>query len=134
MTKFIRQAYLLGLIVIPLLLTACQSGESSKFTGVYQAVLPSAETAGRRLTLTLNANNSATVANDFMDGQPPVLDTGVWSEAGDTVTVLLTESNDEPRPETVEVTFQLFEDRLFVTAFEPQGYLPSVGLQLKKIR
>ena len=40
----------------------------------------------------------------------------------------------EPRPETAEVTFQLYEDRLFLTAFEPEDYLPSVGLQLKKIR
>ncbi len=134
MAKFIRYLCLLGLTLVPLLLTACQSSEASKFTGVYQAVLPSAETAGRRLTLTLDADNSATVANDFMDGQPPVVDAGDWSEAGDTVTVRLTERNGEPRPETATVTFQLFEDRLFVTAFEPAGYLPSVGVQLKKIR
>ena len=134
MTKFICRAGLLGLIVMLLLLTACQSSGASKFTGVYQAVLPSAETAGRRLTLTLNADHSAAITNDFMDGQPLVVDTGVWSEAGETVTVLLTERNNEPRAESAEITFQLFEDRLFVTTFEPQDYLPSVGLQLKKIR
>jgi uncharacterized lipoprotein NlpE involved in copper resistance len=134
MVKFVRYLCLLGLTLIPLLLTACQGGEASKFTGVYQAVLPSAETAGRRLTLTLNADNTATITNDYMDEQPPVVDAGDWSEAGDTVTVRLTERNGEPRPETAEVTFQLYEDRLFLTAFEPEDYLPSVGLQLKKIR
>jgi uncharacterized lipoprotein NlpE involved in copper resistance len=134
MAQFVCQLCLLSLTLIPLLLTACQGGEASKFTGVYQAVLPSAETAGRRLTLTLNADHSAAITNDFMDGQPPVVDAGDWSGAGDTVTVRLTRSNDEPRPEAAEITFQLYEDRLFVTAFEPQDYFPSVGLQLKKIR
>ena len=134
MAKFTRYLCLLGLTLIPLLFPACLGGESSKFTGVYQAVLPSAETAGRRLTLTLNADHTATISNDFMNGQPPTVDSGTWSEAGDTVTVQLTERNGESRPEAASVTFQLYEDRLFVTAFEPQDYLPSVGLQLKKIR
>ena len=135
MRKFPATALLLALTLLSLSLTACQSRGSAKFVGSYQAVLPSATTAGRRLTLTLNADNSATLTNDFMNGQTPAVETGAWLESsGDKVIVTLSQINGEPEPETVEITFQLYEDRLFVTDFVPGDYLPSVGLQLKKIQ
>ena len=70
-----------------------------------------------------------------MNGQTPAVETGAWLESsGDKVIVTLSQINGEPEPETVEITFQLYEDRLFVTDFVPGDYLPSVGLQLKKIQ
>ena len=68
-----------------------------------------------------------------MDGQTPVRDSGTWDSTEDTVAVILTDSGDEPLEPEVKITFQLFEDRLFVMDFEPADFLPSAGLQLKKL-
>ena len=113
-------------------LTACQGNGSSKFVGAYQAVLPSATTDGWRVTLTLNEDGTATLTSDYMDGSTPVVESGTWNSTEDTVTVIFTESGNEPLDPEVKITFQLLEDRLFVVDFEPEDYLPSVGLQLKK--
>jgi uncharacterized lipoprotein NlpE involved in copper resistance len=123
---------LLLLTLFPLILTACQRADS-RFVGSYQAVLPSTTTDGRRVTLTLNDDNTAVLTNDYMDGQTPVRETGTWDSTEDTVVVVLTDSGDEPLEQEVEITFQLFEDRLFVMDFEPEDYFPSAGLQLKKL-
>jgi uncharacterized lipoprotein NlpE involved in copper resistance len=122
---------LLLLALFPLILTACR-GADSRFVGSYQAVLPSATTDGRRVTLTLNDDNTAVLTNDYMDGQTPIRESGTWDSTEDTVVVILTETGGEPREQEVEITFQLFEDRLFVMDFEPADYFPSAGLQLKK--
>ena len=132
MRKYAVISFLLSLTLLPLILTACQ-GADSRFVGSYQAVLPSATTDGRRVTLTLNDDNTATLTNDYMDGQTPVRDSGTWDSTEDTVAVVFTESGGEPLDQEVKITFQLFEDRLFVMDFEPADYLPSAGLQLKKL-
>ena len=132
MKKQIVIPVLLLLTLLPLVLTACQRADS-RFVGSYQAVLPSATTDGRRVTLALNEDNSAVLTNDFMDGQTPVRESGTWDSTEDTVAVILTESGDKPLEPEVKITFQLFEDRLFVMEFEPADYFPSAGLQLKKL-
>ena len=131
MKRYLWAGLLLLLALLPLILTACQSADS-RFVGSYQAVLPSADTDGRRVTLTLNDDNTASIVNDYMDGQTPVRETGAWDSTEDTVAVVLTETGGEPREQEVQITFQLFEDRLFVMDFEPVDYFPSAGLQLKK--
>lgn len=131
MKKNLWAGLLLFLSLLPLIITACQSADS-RFVGSYQAVLPSADTDGRRVTLILNDDNTAALVNDYMDGRTPVRDTGVWDSTEDTVAVILTETGGEPREQEVRITFQLFEDRLFVMDFEPRDYFPSIGLQLKK--
>jgi hypothetical protein len=132
MKKQIVIPVLLLLTVLPLILTAC-SGADSRFVGSYQAVLPSATTDGRRVTLSLNDDNTAVITNDYMDGQTPVRESGTWDSTEETVAVILTDSGDEPLEQEVRITFQLFEDRLFVMDFEPANYFPSAGLQLKKL-
>ena len=131
MKRYLWAGLLLLLALLPLILTACQSADS-RFVGSYQAVLPSADTDGRRVTLTLNDDNTASIVNDYMDGQTPVRETGAWDSTEDSVAVVLTETGGEPREQEVQITFQLFEDRLFVMDFEPADYFPSAGLQLKK--
>ena len=132
MKRDLFTALLLCLSLLSLILTACQ-GADSRFVGNYQAVLPSATTDGRRVTLTLNDDNTASLTNDYMDGQTPVRESGTWDSTEDTVAVILTETGGEPREQEVKITFQLFEDRLFVMDFEPADYFPSAGLQLKKL-
>jgi uncharacterized lipoprotein NlpE involved in copper resistance len=132
MRKFLISAFLLVLTLVPLILTACQGGGSSKFVGTYQAVLPSATTDGWRVTLNLNDDDTATLLNDYMNGEPPVVESGTWISENDTATVILSETEGESREQAVKITFQLYEDRLFAVDFEPEDYLPSVGVQLKK--
>ena len=132
MKNFLISAFLLALTLVPLILTACQGGGSSKFVGTYQAVLPSATTDGWRVTLTLNDDGTATLLNDYMNGEPPVVESGTWTSENDTATVILSEAEGESREQVVKISFELYEDRLFAVDFEPEDYLPSVGLQLKK--
>jgi uncharacterized lipoprotein NlpE involved in copper resistance len=131
MKNILVPTFLLKIILLPLILTACQ-GADSKFVGSYQAVLPSATTDGWRVTLTLNDDGTVTLTNDYMNGEPPVVESGTWTSENDTATVTLNEIEGEPRDQEVKITFQLYEDRLFAVDFEPEDFLPSVGVQLKK--
>ncbi len=132
MKNFLISAFLLALTLVALILTACQGGRTAKFVGSYQAVLPSATTDGWRVTLTLNDDGTVTLTNDYMNGEAPVVESGTWTGDGDTVTVILSETEREAREQVVKIIFELHEDRLFAVEFEPEDYLPSVGLQLKK--
>ena len=132
MEKSIVTAFLLTVTLASLILTACQSTGSAKFVGSYQAVLPSATTDGWRVTLTLNDDGTATLLNDYMKGEPPVVESGTWTSENDMATVILSETEGESREQVVKISFELYEDRLFAVDFEPEDFLPSVGVQLKK--
>lgn len=79
------------------------------FAGVYSASLPAADTPGREITVDLQADGTATVASDYLNGQPPVVETGAWSgNPNGTVTVVLTEQDGQA----------YFEPRSFVVGLE----------------
>jgi len=46
--------------------------------GTYMAQLPAADTPGRAVMLTLNADNTASLSVDYMAGQPAMVDAGTW--------------------------------------------------------
>lgn len=47
--------------------------------GMYMAQLPAADTPGRSIMLTLNADNTASMSVDFMNGQPATVENGTWA-------------------------------------------------------
>jgi hypothetical protein len=80
-----------------------------QFVGVYTASLPAADTPGREITVDLQADGAVTVTSDYLNSQPPIVETGTWSgNASGTVTVALTAQDGQEY-------------------FEPQAFL--VGLE-----
>lgn len=64
----------------------------AEFVGVYTASLPAADTPGRDITVALEADGMVTVTSDYLNDQPPIVETGTWSaNPSGTVTVLLTQ-------------------------------------------
>lgn len=62
--------------------------------GTYMAQLPAADTPGRMIMLTLNADNSALMSVDFMNNTPAVVDSGSWAWNSSASSVDLTLQRD----------------------------------------
>lgn len=80
-----------------------------QFVGVYTASLPAADTPGREITVDLQADGAVTVTSDYLNNQPPIVETGTWSgnDSGTATVVLSAQDGQE--------------------YFEPQAFL--VGLE-----
>lgn len=65
--------------------------------GVYTTTLPAADTPGRNVTATLAEDGGLAVTSDFLNGQPPVVETGTWEETADgEVTLTLSGHDGQP--------------------------------------
>jgi hypothetical protein len=117
---------LVGLIsVSALLLSGCGSpAAGSTLPGNYLTNLPAADAAGRVITLTLGADQSASLTTDYM-GKGVVVQTGKWASAGQDVVVTLTKQGATVINQ--EITFQL-QDRDLVTTKWDKALYGSVGL------
>jgi hypothetical protein len=81
----------------------------AEFVGVYTASLPAADTPGREITVDLQADGAVTVTSDYLNGQPPIVETGAWSgNPSGAVTVVLTEQDGQA----------YFEPRSFLVGLE----------------
>jgi hypothetical protein len=117
---------LVGLIsVSALLLSGCGSpAAGSTLPGNYVTNLPAAAAAGRVITLTLVADQSASLTTDYM-GKGVVVQTGKWASAGQDVVVTLTKQGATVINQ--EITFQLQGKDLVTTKWDKALY-GSVGL------
>jgi hypothetical protein len=117
---------LVGLIsVSALLLSGCGSpAAGSTLPGNYVTNLPAADAAGRVITLTLVADQSASLTTDYM-GKGVVVQTGKWASAGQDVVVTLTKQGATVINQ--EITFQLQGKDLVTTKWDKALY-GSVGL------
>jgi hypothetical protein len=80
-----------------------------EFVGVYTASLPAADSPGRDVTVALEADGSVVVTSDYLNNQPPIVETGMWSSnSSGTVTVVLTAQGDQ----------QYFEPRAYLVGLE----------------
>jgi len=106
---------------------------ATDFTGTYKALLPAASSPGRDITLTLNLDGTVERSTDYLNGEPPILETGTWEANGDgTATVTLTGRPDEVAYQTADViTFVLEAGELIAVAYDVNAY-GSEGLQLTK--
>lgn len=97
-------------IVLPTTLPA-------EYVGVYTASLPAADTPGRDITVALDADGAVLVTSDYLNGQPPIVETGVWSaNPSGAVTVVLTAQGDQKYFEPHSYLVGLEGDELLVLA------------------
>jgi len=88
-----------------------------EYVGVYTASLPAADTPGRNISVALEADGIVTVTSDYLNDQPPIVETGAWSaNPSGTVTVVLTKQGDQT----------YFEPRSFLVGIE-EGELLVMG-------
>jgi hypothetical protein len=115
-----------GIISVSVLaLSGCGSpAPGSTLPGNYVTNLPAADAAGRVITLTLVADQSASLTTDYM-GKGVVVQTGKWASAGQDVVVTLTKQGATVINQ--EITFQLQGKDLVTTKWDKALY-GSVGL------
>ncbi len=66
--------------------------EVSSVVGIYKGILPAATCCGQDLTLYANVDGSAVLVTDYLNGEPPISETGTWAiEAEGHVNVMLGE-------------------------------------------
>ena len=100
--------------------------------GMYVAQLPSPESAGRTVTLMLNADNSATMSVDMMNDQPPVVENGSWAWNSTASTVDLTIQREVAGAMVSSMmSFSLSGDSLSLNNPVDAGYDPT-GVVLVK--
>lgn len=78
--------------------------------GVYTVSLPAADTPGRNVTVILAEDGKLTVTSDFLNGSPPVVETGTWEETADgEVTLTITDHDGQPydQPYMYQATLDL---------------------------
>lgn len=57
--------------------------------GMYATMMPAASSPGRTISLELNADQTATFTQDYQNQNPPIVQTGTWSNIENMVTVTL---------------------------------------------
>ncbi len=99
-----QQLFLLPLLIY-LLATTASVDDAAAFTpppqteideavGIYKSFLPAASSPGLEETLYLNVDNTVRWELDYLNGEPPILQLGLWERAGQTVTVTVTTQDD----------------------------------------
>ncbi len=89
----------------------------AEYVGVYTASLPAADSPGRDISVALEADGVVTVTSDYLNNEPPIVETGTWSaNPSGTVTVVLTRQGDQ----------LYFEPRSYVVGIE-EGELLVMG-------
>jgi hypothetical protein len=106
--------------------------ELTDYVGSYQATLPAADSAGRDMTLTLEAGGAAELSTDYMNGQPPIIQRGSWQKQGDgSIVLTLTQKNGQALANPVTITFWLSQGQLVSTIYD-LNLFGSQGLRLQK--
>ena len=95
----------------------------SSAQGTYAAELPAADTPGRAFTLSLNADNTASMSVDYKNGEPAVVQSGSWTvePTSNNVQVTLTrEPAGTGQPEIM--SFAMTADTLALTNWMDLNY------------
>ncbi len=66
--------------------------QQAGFVGFYKGFLPAASSPGRDITLLLGIDDQASLQTDFLNGEPPIVESGTWTVADNLVTVSLTDT------------------------------------------
>jgi uncharacterized lipoprotein NlpE involved in copper resistance len=59
--------------------TPADTPATASAAGTYTATTPAGQTPGASVTLTLNADNTAAISTDLMNGEPAKVESGTWS-------------------------------------------------------
>ena len=94
--------------------------------------VPAASSPGRQYTLTLEPGGAATLAADYLNDEPPVVELGAWQAGGLQVTTVFTGTAEADYAEPVTITFSLLGDgtqTLTATEYD-EARFGSEGLSL----
>jgi basic membrane protein A len=106
--------------------------EQTDFNGTYTASMPSASSPGIEVTLTVNPDGTVQMSSDYLNGEPPIVQTGTWVNNNDgSMTVTLTDKDGQAVPNPEIITFRLVNDQLIATVYDVNTY-GSAGLTLTK--
>jgi hypothetical protein len=106
--------------------------EQTDFTGTYTASMPAASSPGIEVTLTVNADGTVQMSSDYLNGEPPIVQTGTWVNNNDgTMTVTLTDKDGQAMATPETITFRLVNGQLIATVYDVNTY-GSAGLTLTK--
>lgn len=87
-----------------------------EFVGIYTASLPAADALGRDVTVALEADGAVTVTSDYLNNQPPIVETGTWSaNPSGAISVKLTAQGDRQYFEPIIYLVGLEGDELLVS-------------------
>jgi len=103
----------------------------SDVTGVYWTRGTSA--AGLEMTLSLNDDFTAQMSSDYLNGQPPIVESGTWLIEGDgTVSVRLTETGGVSMYPVINFVFRYGVTRLESVSWDRSIYGDD-GLSMERI-
>lgn len=99
------------------------------WAGWYKAFQPAASSPGIDSTLLLAADNSVSWSNDYLNGEPPIVEVGSWEANVDgTVAVTITEREGEEADTPQTIVFALEDNLLTATEYDEATY-GSAGLR-----
>jgi uncharacterized lipoprotein NlpE involved in copper resistance len=86
--------------------TAGKEAPATTPVGIYKAMTPAASSPGIDSTLYINTDNTVRLVEDYLNGEPLIIEVGNWQLDGDQLTVTLTgREGGEVYPTPTEVTF-----------------------------
>jgi hypothetical protein len=131
-----RKPAVLAALAVTLLIacgTSTVMPSYQELTGAYWCAGSAASSGGLEMTLTLNDDLSAGMSSDYLNGQPPIVETGTWLIEGDgTVTVRLSETGGVSMYPIITLVFNLDGTRLKSISWDRTLY-GSEGLSMERI-
>ncbi|GIK40643.1 MAG: hypothetical protein BroJett011_44760 [Chloroflexota bacterium] len=92
--------------------------QPEQVVGIYKALLPAASSPGIDSTLYLNIDNTVRLVEDYLNGEPPIVEVGNWRIEGDQVVMTITGQENRPYDTPDTVTFTLDGNVLATTPDE----------------
>ncbi len=112
-------------------LEAGKLAELTDYAGVYHALLPAASSPGRDITLTLSADGTLEMSTDYLNQEPPVVQTGTWKKLGDgSIEVIFTGQDGRTYEQPETIYFRLLNEELVAVVYDINLY-GSEGLRLQ---
>jgi hypothetical protein len=104
----------------------------SPMAGTYAAEMTAVDASARKVTLTLNADNTAMMSTDLMNDQPAMVENGTWAMgAGANMVDVTFQKQMGDVPTTVTLNFMASGDTLSLTNAEAAGF-GTAGVMLVK--
>jgi uncharacterized lipoprotein NlpE involved in copper resistance len=112
--------------------TPAETAVTPTAAGMYVAEMAAADTPGRKFMLMLNADNTAAMSVDFMNGQPATVENGTWAWNAGTSAVDLTVQRDVSGTlVSSTMSFAMVGDTLSLNSPVEAGF-GDMGLKLVK--
>lgn len=112
--------------------TPVETATTPSAAGMYVAEMAAADTPGRKFMLMLNADNTAAMSVDFMNGQPATVESGTWAWNAGTNAVDLTVQRDvSGTMVSSTMSFAMMGDTLSLNSPVDAGF-GDMGLKLVK--